>query len=135
MSNSKTGLVQISDELYSKFVDEVSKLAIKKRKNWRGFLTNKWGERSRVDYKPDVNEFWELSTNRQIVNQQYFSDKQTEIRAISSYGELIFETDKLGISRDEIMQTIVNSTHTGNHHGRVNFTVKVPTSAGCPVRS
>jgi len=58
MSEIKNSVVVCVQPLIDAWRDQVMKLHPKKRKNWKGTLTNKYGQNSPVIYKPKEDKFY-----------------------------------------------------------------------------
>ena len=129
--------IMVPNELYDQLMSEVMSMPIKKRKNYRSFLIDNTGEKTKVIYEDDVLKNWSTLKHHycKIVPKSVYPEK-----------ELIYATDfaKFNALNDEMnfMAPIKfqewwvdNITHTGNHTGRVNYRQSVPTAAGQPCRA
>ena len=129
--------VAVPDAIVDEWRQEVNALPMRKRGKWKGWVTDKYGQRTRVRYVPDTGHFENFYPSH-VVHQcstQWMRIWSTsEVRAEDSHptsrlGEAMHANDDGGIMALEAEQ---DANHTGNHYR--NHHIKVPTAPGEPVR-
>ena len=140
--NNYTNAVMVCNDTYNEFIDEISKIHPNKRKNWKTYLTDKRGVRSRVIYRPDENQFYNYSLltksyNKIVSEGELYKRKGADIQPLSEFGVIHKSLIDDGVENatNDLMDVFIEKNHTGNHTGRVNHTISVPTAGGQPCRS
>lgn len=127
--------VQTSDELYGKWQQQVDALRPKKRKNWKSYLTDKYGQRSSVRYNTELEIFenWSLIFKvwAKVVNFTTAVAMRSEADVVSNpftaVGAAVAAGMDVGVDiTAEAVQASIEANHTGNHYR--NTSVKVPSS-------
>ena len=129
--------VAVPDAIVDEWRQEVNALPMRKRGKWKGWVTDKYGQRTRVRYVPDTGHFENFYPSH-VVHQcstQWMRIWSTsEVRAEDSHptsrlGEAMYAND------DAVRMALLaerDANHTGNHYR--NHNIKVPTAPGEPVR-
>ena len=135
MSNTvktKTNITSIDDETYARWQNEITRLKPRKRKNWKGFCIDKWGQRTKAIYKDGAFYNWSTISYAwsEVWPEAAFQEKlrNNATTAISPFGRIYSEImhseltdeDKSQLSRKHFLET-VKLNHTGNHAGRSNL--------------
>ena len=123
-----TDNVMISDTEYKKMEEALMKLPVKKRKNFKYTLTDKWGVKSKVMYKDEKFYNWSLIAHKwvSIVSETEMYKNipdnykpQTVIGvvhvALHKFKQEYPDIDTDGIW-DKLFQTHIDINHTGNHY-------------------
>ena len=111
--------IMIPDEDYDKFMMQVMAMPPKKRKNFKSFLTDKCGSKSKVIYDGELKNY--CSSTRTFVRVIRASEMEG-FKPVSKLGYDIAQ----GRDMNEAMAEVVAENHTGNHTGRINHHVKIP---------
>ena len=116
--------VLVSTEQYAALLIKLNRMPPRKRKNFKSFLHDKHGVRTRVIYKDE--KFWNYSASRQrfevVCAPQHFTDE--EMKAVTKIGEAILENPEL---HAEIMDKVIDVNSTNNHNPNRN-----PVQIPCP---
>ena len=127
---SRVEIVTISNDLYDNLLQEVMKLPEKKRKNFKSFLHDKLGQRSKVIY--DKEKLWNYSlTFKKYVElkpSRFYDGLESEnLRPLSVLGaiqkacmKVKEENQSSSIDTDKVTEhalaLLVDMNHTGNHY-------------------
>ena len=60
LQDAEQYISSVEDESYARWQNEIARLKPRKRKNWKGFLIDKWGQRGKVIYKDDTFYTWSV---------------------------------------------------------------------------
>ena len=140
-------MITVPAELIAGWKEELLAMPDKKRKNWKGFLQDKQGVRSKVRYAgvkyfgddpnlPYEFENWQPGNRHggsawwPVLDMSVWEDYPDEIKPTSRVGARILRGEDVERAMDDAQQ----ENATGNHH-RNPKPVKVPTKAGEPVRA
>ena len=129
--------VMVSDTIYKEMQENMMKLPVKKRKNFKYTLTDKWGVKSKVMYKDEKFYNWSLITHKWVPIQSdtEFIQNTPDVKPKSVIGAVTLklwqlkqeypdiDTDAIF---DKVLQNHVDMTHTGNHYR--NHYIAVPGS-------
>ena len=130
-------MVQITDCIYDKFMEEIMALPPKKRKNWKGTLTDKWGQHSKCRYKNDkienlsnklsagYGEWVEVITPTQYMKQM--EEQEGTLEQLSLVGAMTTEIDKALFEKridketahyfsENVIEQVIEYFRTGNHY-------------------
>jgi hypothetical protein len=135
----KTDNVMVSDTIYKEMQENMMKLPVKKRKNFKYTLTDNRGVNTKVMYKDEKFYNWSLIAHKwvPIVSQtEAFKDVQDEdIKpksvmgvvhvALHKFKQEYPDIDTDGIC-EKLFQKHIDINHTGNHYR--NHSIAVPGS-------
>ena len=119
-------IIMISDITYDNMLQDIMARPEKKRKQWKSYLTDKYGQNTRLIWKDnklmnycvDTKLFGEVIPHRKYLIAVKLS-KDAKLR--SKEAILCMK----GFDVGEIIRKSAEENHTGNHEGRVNHTIKV----------
>ena len=127
------GYVVISTKCYNKNMSEIMRLPIKKRKQWKNTLRDKWGQSSSLRFIDGK------LVNYSIIHKHYMVVKTleeiTKLLNMGAFNRCSGVNDDLnlalssGVSEDIVecmLKSKIQSNHTGNHYR--NHRVSVPKS-------
>ena len=137
MAMSNTGKTKLSktavgDETYACWENEIARLKPRKRKNWKGSIKDKWGQRSKVIYKDGTFHNWcpmyskwsEVWSETKI-SSELRNNANAKICESSPFGRIyrdIMLSDLTDEDKSQLCKTLMQETvklnHTGNHAGR-----------------
>ena len=127
------GYIVISTKCYNKNMSEIMRLPIKKRKQWKNTLRDKWGQSSSlrfidgklVNYSIINQHFQVVKTREEIIKFIESDNNVDQCEANSVLGAALLCGLSAAIS-ESVMSSTVQSNHTGNHYR--NHSVRVPKS-------
>ena len=123
---------------------EIAAMPMRKRRQWKGHLKDKWGVKQRVRYTPEGVRAADTTTHFEVyeqANRESFRGWQpvVVIEEVERNGSALVPMGRYGprlLAADDMFEEvhqIQGETHTGNHYR--THTIKVPTAAGEPVRA
>ena len=62
-NNTQPKFISISESQYKEFMQEIKAMKKNKQKNWKTYLTDKWGTRTRCKYRNGKIYNWSLIAN------------------------------------------------------------------------
>ena len=132
--NADGDAILVSDDTVLAWRQELSKMKPKKRKNWKGSLTDSNGVSTKLKYDVKNDCFLNYSIKvGKFVRVTTISELQTKgggiknLIAHTPVGVDIKSGFEAGVDNTvEVMQAAIDSNHTGNHYR--NTSVKVPSS-------
>lgn len=131
------GKIMVPKELYAEMMAEIMSMPVKKRKQYRSFLKDKTGEKTKVIYEDGVLKNWSTLNHRysEVVPDNFIPEEEKIY--MTDYGKYVSIIRELNLMPEPMFMDwwIENVTHTGNHTGRVNHRQSVPTAAGQPCRA
>ncbi len=131
--------VMITDTEYKEMQEALMKLPIRKRKNYKHSLTDKWGVKTKVVFKDETFYNWSTIHHQwvRVMSQTETFNSYEEVDMAkskrSAIGEIGFQLWKFKQENPEIdtdavcnqvLQKHRDMTHTGNHYR--NHYIKVP---------
>ena len=141
MAMSNTGKTKslisvVEDEFYARWQNELARLKPRKRKNWKGLLIGKSGQRTKVIYKDGTFHNWcpmksrwsEVWPEKKISSELRNNANAKLSDCESSPFDRIYRDIKVSDLTDEeksqlcerLMQEEIKRNHTGKHAGRSN---------------
>ena len=138
MSNTgktKSYIIAVEDEFYARWQNEIARLKPRKRKNWKSFLKDKWGQRGKVIYKDDtfytwsvIYSWWSEVWSETKIFSVMRDNANAKICPFSPFGRMyhdimvsdLTDEDKSQLCR-RLFGEAVKRNHTGNHAGRSNL--------------
>ena len=118
----KTDTIMISDEFFDSLMQEVRRMPLKKRKQFKSLLTDKNGVKTKLKFDGEHLLNYSLVTRRfeAVLPRRYVDLK--DAAAVTAAGLMVL----IGFDISAVVDNFIEASHTGNHAGRVNHTVKVP---------
>ena len=121
MANGYYGVL-ISDDDYDHHMNLIKKMSPKKRNQYKSFLADKWGQRSKLIFKDGdllnysilEKKFVRVAPMRVIF--QMTRPEGAQITGVSNIGLRVL----LGEDANNVIKESIQENHTGNHTGRVN---------------
>ena len=115
-------IVMISDDDYDHHMNLIKKMSPKKRNQYKSFLADKWGQRSKLIFKDGdllnysilEKKFVRVAPMRVIF--QMVGSEDATITDVSNVGLRML----LGEDGSTVIEESIQENHTGNHTGRVN---------------
>ena len=137
MSNTgktKSLISVVEDEFYARWQNEIARLKPRKRKNWKGLLIGKSGQRTKVIYKDGTFHNWcpmysrwsEVRPQKKIFSELRNNAKAEVHDSVfgRTYRDIMVSdlTDEEKSQRcGRLMLEEVKRNHTGKHAGRSNL--------------
>jgi len=127
-------VIMIDNETYTEFMNEISALHPRKRKNWKSNLTDSQGTRSKLIYQGDQMMNYSLKEGKFIrvmawpkvdIDVELPSMGMTECASMMGVSACAARI-MMGMSCEQSVQIDEAKSHTGNHAGRVNHHIAVP---------
>jgi len=121
MANGYYGVL-ISDDDYDHHMNLIKKMSPKKRNQYKSFLADKWGQRSKLIFKDgdllnySILEKKFVRVNPMRVIFQMTRPEGAQITGVSNIGLRVL----LGEDANNVIKESIQENHTGNHTGRVN---------------
>ena len=116
----------VSDNEYDTFLQEVTKLPEKKRKQFKSSITDKYGQKTKVIWKDGklLNYSLLAKAYAEVIPQRVI------LQVIKESNDVKWNTKEgllcgMGFACDQVITKSIEENHTGNHEGRVNHTIKV----------
>jgi len=121
--------ITVDDCVFDAMMDEVEKLKPKKRKNYRSYLRDDRGQKTRVIFKDGILQNYSLITRsfqpivpfRVVLSASTHSNISVE--ATSNVGDLMLNH---GIPGNVAVRATAIANHTGNHESNVRHRIKIP---------
>jgi hypothetical protein len=118
------GIIIIDEEAYTKILSKIQKLHPRKRKNWKSFLTDKFGVRSKLIYQDFQLMNYSLPAGKflPVMTIQTLAQIDLNLKPLSECGVRVL----MGMSCADATAIDIAKNRSGNHAGRVNHHVKIP---------
>ena len=116
--------VLISDVEFDAFMAEIHKLKPKKRRHFKSFLTDKWGQRTRVVFRNGCLHNYSLHTHTFVPIVRQSDTVDADSLAGTAWGAQILG----GAPIKKVVSAAIDRHHTGNHADTIRNQVRVP----CP---
>eukprot|EP00961_Rhodomonas_salina_P190180 2565970-Rhodomonas_salina.1 len=113
-------VIYIPDEQYNSFMDEVLKVPVKKRKNWKDCLEDKLGTKTKLIYKEGKLMNYSIPTKKfeevipQSKMEEMKKDPKNNCTLTSDFAKSCSDEDKAKL-KDDILEFLFDMEVEGNH--------------------